>query len=167
VTIQGMLRMLQRRKIDHIPIRTSSRVHQDQKSEADIHGLKYIPDHAFEGCKILIVDDVFDSGKTFAALDTYLTEKMQVGFEVRYAAIDYKPKNRKVELVPNYYLHETDAWLVYPHELDDETDEELYVHYGIDPETGTFTPTFQNYIAFVKTSQAIWTAELQKEWYKR
>ncbi len=29
----------------------------------------------------------------------------------------FKPNNNKTDIIPDFYLHETDAWLVFPHEL--------------------------------------------------
>ncbi len=37
--------------------------------------------------------------------------------ELRIACPWYKPGNSRTGLVPDYHLHETDAWLVFPHEL--------------------------------------------------
>jgi hypothetical protein len=36
---------------------------------------------------------------------------------VRIATPWYKPGNNRTRLVPDYYLHETDKWIVFPHEL--------------------------------------------------
>ena len=37
----------------------------------------------------------------------------------------FKPNKNKTDRKPNYYIHETDKWLVFPHELDGLTIEEL------------------------------------------
>ena len=37
----------------------------------------------------------------------------------------FKPNKNKTDRKPNYYIHETDNWLVFPHELDGLTIEEL------------------------------------------
>ena len=37
--------------------------------------------------------------------------------EIRVATPYFKPKNNKTDRVPDYYIHETDQWLVFPHEL--------------------------------------------------
>ena len=36
---------------------------------------------------------------------------------VRIATPWYKPNNNQTSLKPDYYLHETDKWIVFPHEL--------------------------------------------------
>jgi hypothetical protein len=45
--------------------------------------------------------------------------------DVRIACPWYKPKNTKVAIKPDYYVHESDEWLVFPHELSGLTPEEI------------------------------------------
>ena len=45
--------------------------------------------------------------------------------EIRIATPYYKPGNNKTSRRPDYYLHETEQWLVFPHELDGLTMEEI------------------------------------------
>ena len=40
----------------------------------------------------------------------------------------FKPSRNETDLVPDYFLRETDEWLVFPHELDALTPEELERH---------------------------------------
>ena len=49
---------------------------------------------------------------------------------VKFAALYYKPGRNETELVPDYYLHETTQWLVFPHELDGLSGAELREHLG-------------------------------------
>jgi hypoxanthine phosphoribosyltransferase len=68
---------------------------------------------------LLIVDDVFDSGRSLDALLNELAKKMRLNMPARGAdrdALVQAAKNRTT-LVPDYYLHETDEWIVFPHEL--------------------------------------------------
>ena len=45
--------------------------------------------------------------------------------DVRVACPWYKPSNRKVDITPDYYVHESSEWLVFPHELSGLTSEEI------------------------------------------
>ncbi len=45
--------------------------------------------------------------------------------DIRVAVPWYKPSRNETELVPDYYLRETAEWLVFPHELDALTVDEL------------------------------------------
>ncbi|MBS7658814.1 MAG: phosphoribosyltransferase [Candidatus Bathyarchaeia archaeon] len=63
------------------------------------------------GRKILVVDDVADTGKSLKAVIDYL---YNLGAkEVKTATLHYKPKSI---IKPDFYIEETDAWIVYPHE---------------------------------------------------
>lgn len=45
--------------------------------------------------------------------------------EIRVATPYFKPNKNLTEKIPDYYLHETDKWLVFPHELDGLSIEEI------------------------------------------
>lgn len=111
---------------DHIAIRTSSYAGVDQRSEVSVHGLNYIVKKICHDDRLLIVDDVFDTGNTFAAVIGELKRRARgnAPTDIRMAVPWYKPTRNETDLVPDYYLHETSEWLVFPHELDALTPEE-------------------------------------------
>ncbi len=105
---------------DHIAVRTSSYYGINQQSkEIKVHGLHYIIENANASDGLLIVDDVFDSGRSIDALIKTLEtlSRKNMPTDVRVACPWFKPKNNKVDRVPDYYIHESDEWLVFPHEL--------------------------------------------------
>ncbi len=105
---------------DHIAVRTSAYVGIGQRAKTiRVHGLHYIVEEANAGNSLLVVDDVFDSGHSIEALLDELSNKMRLNMPgtVRIATPWYKPANNQSRLVPDYYLHETDKWIVFPHEL--------------------------------------------------
>ncbi len=128
---------------DHIPVRSLlySGVDQ-QRASVELCGLEYIAERRGQFEKILLVDDVLDSGQTLAALisninalcsTTDTNNKPSVLPEIRIATPWYKPQRNKTELSPDYYLRTTDAWLVFPHELCGIDKSELLAHKpGID-----------------------------------
>jgi len=61
--------------------------------------------------KVLLVDDVADTGETLEFVLKHVKEKG--ANEVRVATIAYKPKSR---VKPDYYVFETDKWIVFPWE---------------------------------------------------
>jgi hypoxanthine phosphoribosyltransferase len=77
--------------------------------------------------RVLIVDDVFDTGNTFAAVLRELSQRARGNTpqDMRIAAPWYKPSRNETDLVPDYYLHETTEWLVFPHELDALSQDEM------------------------------------------
>ncbi|MBS3798280.1 MULTISPECIES: phosphoribosyltransferase [unclassified Pseudoalteromonas] len=113
---------------DHIAVRTSSYYGIGKQSkEIKVHGLHYIIENANANNSLLIVDDVFDSGRSIYALKEKLAELMRLNLpqDIRVACPYYKPKNTKVPMKPDYYIHDSDEWLVFPHELSGLTPEEL------------------------------------------
>jgi len=105
---------------DHIAVRTSAYVGIGERSKTiRVHGLHYIVEEANADNSLLVVDDVFDSGNSIQALLKELSEKMRLNMprQVRIATPWYKPGNNQTDLSPDYYLHKTDAWIVFPHEL--------------------------------------------------
>ena len=53
---------------DHIAIRTSSYVGVDERGAVAVHGLNYIIKKICHDDRVLIVDDVFDTGNTIKAV---------------------------------------------------------------------------------------------------
>ena len=110
---------------DHIAIRTSYRGMDDYLKKIDavenirVHGLKYLYENLNRGDKLLIVDDVFGTGKNVSAVINRLEDKLKKNMpqDVRLAMPYYKPSKNKSSRTPDFYLHETDQWLVLPYEL--------------------------------------------------
>ncbi|WP_339670946.1 phosphoribosyltransferase family protein [Dasania marina] len=104
---------------DHIAIRTSLYTGVEQRaSKVAVHGLAYVVDRMHADDKLLIVDDVHDTGLSVQQVVADLHEQGGADTpEIRIAMPYYKPANNKTGRVPDYYLHETDRWLVFPHEL--------------------------------------------------
>ncbi|ACJ27680.1 MULTISPECIES: phosphoribosyltransferase [Shewanella] len=113
---------------DHIAVRTSSYYGINQQSkQIKVHGLHYIVENANADDGLLIVDDVFDSGRSVHALKDKLSDLMRLNMpkDVRIACPYYKPKNTSVPLTPDYFIHESEEWLVFPHEVAGLSAEEL------------------------------------------
>lgn len=113
---------------DHIAVRTSAYVGIGERARTiRVHGLHYLIEEADADDSLLVVDDVFDSGHSIEALLRELAGKMRRNMpgQVRIATPWYKPANNQTKLVPDYFLHETDRWIVFPHELVGLTREEI------------------------------------------
>ena len=113
---------------DHISIRTSSYDGiEKQRDEVRVHGLHYIIENVNAEDSLLIVDDVFDSGRSIqAAIETIKTNsRRNTPKTIRVATVYYKPGKRVVECTPDYYIHSTEQWLVFPHELNGLSKEEV------------------------------------------
>jgi len=121
-------------KTDHIAIRTSSYIGMQQQKEVKVHGLEYIVRNIDASDSLLIVDDVFDSGRSIDAIIKRLREKCRRNMPdvVKIATVYYKPTRNVTDLTPDFYCHETDDWLVFPHELSGLTPEEIAKNKGVD-----------------------------------
>ncbi|MCY4343454.1 MAG: phosphoribosyltransferase family protein [Gammaproteobacteria bacterium] len=116
---------------DHIAIRTSSYSGIDgRSSEVRIHGLNYLLKNIDRGDRLLVVDDVFDTGRTIEALIETLHEKARRNApqEIRVAVPFYKPSRNLTDRVPDYYLRETEEWIKFPHSLEGLTNEQIKRH---------------------------------------
>jgi len=110
-----------------------------------VDGWTYDPQYLRHGDKILIVDDIFDTGRTINHLVEIIVEKGIPREDVKVAVHDYKlRKYQKVQLPvqPDYWCRfheiktpEEDFWIHYmSHELVGLTDEEKKrYYYGEDP----------------------------------
>ena len=118
-------------KTDHIAIRTSSYYGIDKREKkVRVHGLEYVVRNANWEDGLLIVDDVLDTGNSLKAILETLKERMRRNLprDIRLATAWYKPKKNETDIVPDFYIHETDEWLVFPHELDGLTREEIFTN---------------------------------------
>ena len=115
-------------KTDHIAIRTSSYYGISKRDKkVRVHGLEYVIQQANWEDGLLIVDDVFDTGSSIKAVLEALKRKMRRNLpgDIRIATPWFKPKYNVTDIIPNYFIHETDQWLVFPHELDGLTRDEI------------------------------------------
>jgi hypoxanthine phosphoribosyltransferase len=106
---------------DHISVRTSSYYGINRQSkEIRVHGLHYLIENANTEDSLLIVDDVFDSGRSVDALIKAIRKqsRQNTPSDIRVACPWYKPSKNAVGFEPEYFLHESEEWLVFPHELD-------------------------------------------------
>ena len=82
---------------------------QGFRGEAEF--LQFPSDEQLRGKRVLIVDEVWDSGTTIAAVSARIRA---AGGEPVTAVLHYKPGRSRVDIVPDHYIVETDGWIVYP-----------------------------------------------------
>jgi hypoxanthine phosphoribosyltransferase len=115
-------------KTDHISIRTSSYEGIDKRSkQIRVHGLDYIINNINSEDGLLIVDDVFDTGLSIQAVINTIRERARKNspHDIRVAVCYYKPANNQTKITPDFYIHTTERWLIFPHELDGLTSHEV------------------------------------------
>jgi len=76
------------------------------------------------GSRVLVIDDVFDTGHTARAVFDRIAP---FHADVRLATVYWKPNENQTSFKPDYHVRETDEWIVFPHELDGLTADEVKV----------------------------------------
>lgn len=120
IAVQEMLSFFEV-KSDHIAVRTSLYKGLDSREKTvKVHGLDYLISTMNAGNNLLIVDDVFDTGRSIDAIISTLHEKMRRNCpaQIKVATPWFKPTKNATQRVPDFYIHETAEWIVFPHELD-------------------------------------------------
>ena len=105
---------------DHIAIRTSHyKGIDDRDSQVQVYGLNYIIKQVESEDSLLIVDDVHDTGISIQKiiLDLQTACKKNTP-EIKVATPYFKPNKNQTNRQPDFYIHETEKWLVFPHELE-------------------------------------------------
>jgi uncharacterized protein len=121
--------------VDHIPIRTSSYLGIDQQAKSvRVHALDYLVSRLEEHDRLLLIDDVFDSGRSLEAVMTELRQRCRRNLPgtIRIATVYYKPARNRSTLTPDYFVRPTDTWLVFPHEIQGLSREEILAHKPVD-----------------------------------
>jgi len=119
-------------KTDHIAIRTSytgAARYSQMVSKAEsirVHGLQYLLENLSAHHSMLIVDDVYSTGSSVNAVIKQLERKTRRNLpkDIRVATVWYRPTEKTLR-TPEYFVHETDDWLVLPYELSGFSIDEL------------------------------------------
>lgn len=75
------------------------------------------------GDRVLVVDDVVDTGKTAKAVKARIDA---AGAEMRMACVYWKPEKNRTDLKPDYFVKDVgNDWIVFPHEIEGLAPEEL------------------------------------------
>jgi hypoxanthine phosphoribosyltransferase len=110
----------------HTVIKVQSYKGIESKGQVQIDRLDHLLSLIHLDDKILIVDDIFDTGRTLEALiKTIQEEAGNKRPQLKIATVYFKPSKNQTTLVPDFYFKEVDQWVVFPHELKDLTEEEI------------------------------------------
>jgi len=79
---------------------------------------------------LLIVDDVFATGRNTLAVLDHLRSRLRKNFPeaVRIACLYEKPSQSRVSLKPDFVINQRDDWLVLPYEIQGLSLEEIKRH---------------------------------------
>lgn len=111
---------------------------QEQSSHIKVDGWTYHPDHLRHGDKILLVDEIYDSGNTLTYLAKEIIKRGIPREDIKIIVNDYKCYHSSPrKITPDYYANkydihttEEDFWIHYlSHELVGLTQEEIQQQY--------------------------------------
>ncbi|MBT3203419.1 MAG: hypoxanthine phosphoribosyltransferase [Gammaproteobacteria bacterium] len=128
IAVQEFLDHYGKTESDHIAIRTSSYSGiENQSRQVKIHGLSYLIKNINRDDPLLIVDDVYDTGKTIEALINELKLKCRKNTpeDIRVAVPWYKPARNETDREPDYFIHTTKEWIKFPFSLEGLTVDEI------------------------------------------
>ena len=115
---------------DHTAIRTTSyqgmrRVEQPVR----VDGLDYLSERLTARDRVLLADDVHDTGLSLEQVVAELRASCGENCpEIRIATPWFKPTRNRSQLRPDYFIHTSDDWLVFPHELEGLSAAEIQDH---------------------------------------
>jgi len=124
-------------KTDHIALRTSYRgmEHYDAmvaapEAEIRVHGTHYLLDNLNQDDRLLIVDDAFGTGHSVQAVLGKLNAQLKrnMPLDTRIATLYKRAGAAKTALQPDFCLHTTEDWLVFPYEMNGLTRGEIDSH---------------------------------------
>ena len=111
-------------EIKHIPLKCASYtgIGQNVGQVIFTHG-EMIFGMFRPGDQVLFIDDVFDTGKTAAAVHE---EMDKIGVEMKLACVYWKPGKNITDLKPDFIAKDIgNDWIVFPHEIEGLTSEEI------------------------------------------
>ena len=111
--------------LGHSPLKAASYIGIQERKEVELEGFEHIQEKLKNrGIKrILLVDDVFESGNTMKAIKEKLPD-----VDVRIATPYWKEDANETDIVPDYYVENLSKklWIVFPHELQGLNKEEVF-----------------------------------------
>ncbi len=110
--------------VEHLPLKSSCYTGIDKLADEVVFTLG---DEVFSrlrpGQRILVVDDVFDTGVTARAVKARVDA---TGAEMKLACVYWKASRNRTTLRPDYWTRDTgDDWIVFPHEMEGLAPDEL------------------------------------------
>jgi len=122
---------------NHISLRTSYRgqpyYHESVASpdaELRVHGTRFLLENLNADDSLLIVDDVFSTGKNIEAVINRLQMRLKrnMPHDVKIATLWQRPSYKAVDFAPDFMLNQTEDWLVFPYEMSGLSLDEIKEH---------------------------------------
>lgn len=109
----------------HTALKVESYLGIEKHGDVLIEGMDQILKRVTPGDKILIIDDIFDTGKSIEAIRGAFKREIRFPIELKIATVYYKPEKNLTAFIPDFFQKSVNEWVVFPHELEGLTQEEL------------------------------------------
>jgi len=103
-------------RVRHMAVKTASYTGIGERREARLEFAREALGAIGPADKVLVVDDVLDSGGTMRAVLDSLNAGNRPG-GARSAVLYWKPSAGKYGVTPDYHVNIMEKWIVFPHEL--------------------------------------------------
>ncbi|MEQ8802565.1 MAG: hypoxanthine phosphoribosyltransferase [Haliea sp.] len=122
---------------DHIALRTSYRGMHDYEAmvaspqeNIRVHGTHYLLDNLNHDDRLLIVDDMFSTGYSIAAVLKRLNSQLKRNMprDTRIATLYQRPGANRTDVKPEFCQRSSEDWLVFPYELNGLSRAEIDAH---------------------------------------
>jgi hypoxanthine phosphoribosyltransferase len=98
----------------HTAVKAESYTGIGERVEPRIENLDAFLSRLTPESRVLVVDDIFDTGCTLKKVRDTLRARTS---NIRIATLYYKIGTSRVDFTPDFYMRMTDRWIVFPHEL--------------------------------------------------
>jgi hypothetical protein len=106
----------------HTAVKAESYTGIGRRIEPRIEGLEMVLRILKPRSRVLVIDDIFDTGSTVSKVCALLRKKTT---HIKVATLYYKEGASRVDMKPDFCLRKTRRWIVFPHELMDLSDAEI------------------------------------------
>ena len=109
-------------RIRDLVVKVESYSSVDRRREPRIENRDVLVSSVTDGARVLVVDDIYDSGETIRVIRDALGAKTS---DVRLAALYWRIRPGQESIGPDYFVRKVDRWIVFPHEIVDLSLEEI------------------------------------------
>lgn len=114
----------------HTVVKATSYNGIERRSEPVIENLDHVMAAIMPNSNVLVIDDIFDSGRTLQKVCRHLGA---ITPHVRTATLYVRDGHNETDLEPDFFHSTTDQWIVFPHELigltlEDIRSKDPYIH---------------------------------------
>ncbi len=114
ISVGGLIPLaLLAQELDVNNVLTASASSYDDDKQRGALDIKYLPSKDLSGKKVLLIDEVTESGETLKQISQALIDQCHVN-ELKTAVLVVNKE--KCKFLPDFYTMETDQWIVFPWE---------------------------------------------------